>query len=154
MIYQDDLDFAALRLYARALNDRAKENMASGRLSAIDLRDRILESGGRCEWCERNLVGAEFELDHVISLSQRGANAPANLAVACPDCNRRKADKHPARYAVEIYSETGKRTKLIARIVAHYELETSRQLSLFADEGEDTQPEPNANEPPPYRWTD
>ena len=26
--------------------------------------------------------------------------------------------------------------------------------ALFADEGGDTQPEPNANEPPPYRWTD
>ena len=95
MIYQDDLEFAALRLYAKALNDRAKESRVPGRLSAADLRDRILASGGRCEWCARNLVGAEFELDHVISLSQRGANSPANLAVACPDCNRRKADKHP-----------------------------------------------------------
>ena len=157
MIYQDDLDLAALRQYAMALNARAKSLRAHGTLSAAQLRSRILESGGRCEWCGRSLVGSPIELDHVISLGRRGSNTPENLAVACPDCNRRKAQKHPARFAVEIYSETGLRTRLIARVLDYYRIETTQQLSLFPNRGE----QPAANDapdqedaPPQYRWAD
>ncbi|MCY4146559.1 MAG: HNH endonuclease signature motif containing protein [Chloroflexi bacterium] len=120
------------------------------------LRDRILASGGRCEWCGRNLVGAEIELDHVVSLAKGGSNTPANLAVACPACNRRKAQKHPARFAVEIVSETGLRTDLVARVLTHYCVEASRQLSLFSSPSETQEREETENadaaDPLPYRW--
>lgn len=158
MIYQDHLDFAALRQYAKALNDRAKLAGAAGKVSATMLRDRILESGGRCEWCGRNLVGEEIELDHVISLAQGGGNTPANLVVSCPDCNRRKAQKHPARFAVEIFSETGVRTDLVAHVLAHYQVEASRQLPLFSttsDTGKrESERDADAADPPQYRWED
>ncbi len=157
MIYQDDLDLAALRQYAKALNARAKSVRAHGTLSAALLQSRILESGGQCEWCGKNLVGSPIELDHVISLGQRGSNTPANLAVACPDCNRRKGQKHPARFAMEIFNETRRRTNLITRVLAHYRIEASQQLPLFPAPG-DQLPDSDAQDrdaaPPHYRWVD
>lgn len=158
MIYQDHLDFAALRQYASALKERAKLAGAAGEVTAIMLRDRILESGGRCEWCGRNLVGAEIELDHVLSLAGGGSNTPGNLVVACPDCNRRKAQKHPARFAVEIFGETGIRTELVARVLARYRVEASRQLPLFSATSQTDPCESACNADAanrlPYRWED
>ena len=92
MIYHDLLDEGALERYAAALNSRA--GRARGRLSAGELRDRILESGGRCEWCGTNLVKAKFELDHVLSLGHGGANSAANLVVACPRRCARAVARH------------------------------------------------------------
>ena len=74
MNYQDRLAEGALAKYAAALNSRASQAGLPGRLTAEGLRDRILESGGRCEWCHVDLVDAEFELDHVLSLKQGGVN--------------------------------------------------------------------------------
>ena len=156
MIYQDLLDESALESYAAALNSRA--GTARGRLTANLLRDRILESGGRCEFCAVNLVNAEFELDHVLSLRQGGANSAANLVVACPDCNRRKGRKHPARFAAEIYRETGRRTDLLTRLFQRYGLDPAQQLPLFAEASPEAAPVIDAgvevSEVPPYTWVD
>lgn len=158
MIYQDLLDQGALEQYAAALNARARRVGASGRLTADGLRDRILQSGGRCEWCDVSLLMAEFELDHVLSLKRGGANVAANLVLSCPDCNRRKGQKHPARFAAEIYRETGRETGLIGRVFERYAIDAARQLTLFA---EDTrvlsiavEADGALNERPPYIWAD
>jgi len=132
MIYRDILDIAALEQYAAALNSRAQQAGAGGRLSASSLRDRILASGGRCEWCATCLVEREFELDHIISLKHNGVHSPENLVLACPDCNRRKGQKHPARFAAEIFSRTRCRTPLLDRVMRHFALEPGGQLPLFA----------------------
>ena len=152
MIYQDILDPGALEQYAAALNSRARRSRARGRLTAADLRDRILESAGRCEWCGLSLVRLEFELDHVLSLKQGGANRATNLAVACPDCNRRKGQKHPARFAAETQRETGKITALVQRVFDLYGVEGARQMPLFADKSQE--PESGPIEMPPFRWTE
>jgi hypothetical protein len=140
VIYQDILDSSALEQYALALNSRAGQARAKGRLTVDELRDRVLASAGRCEWCGLSLVNSEFELDHVLSLKQGGANRAANLVVACPDCNRRKGLKHPARFAAEIHLETGRKTELLRRVSQRYGIEPVRQMSLFADEA----PEPES----------
>jgi hypothetical protein len=157
MIYQDYLNQQDLKRYASAMNARAKRVQAKGILSADSLRDRILESGGCCEWCGINLVNQEFELDHVQSLSQQGHNVADNLVVACPDCNRRKSGKHPARFASEIYSETGHKTSLLDRILQRYDITLTTQRSLF-----DTDSTPmktkiehddDSSATPPYKWS-
>ncbi len=156
MIYQDLLNESALESYAAALNSRG--GTARGRLTADGLRDRILESGGRCEWCAVNLVNAEFELDHVLSLRQGGSNSVANLVVACPDCNRRKGRKHPARFAAELYRETGRRTELLTRLFQRYGLDPAQQLPLFAEGSPEAAPAIDAgvevSKVPPYTWVD
>lgn len=156
MIYEDLLDESALESYAAALNSRA--GTARGRLTANLLRDRILESGGRCEWCAVNLVNAEFELDHVLSLRQDGSNSAANLVVACPDCNRRKGRKHPARFAAELYRETGRRTELLTRLFQRYGLDPAQQLPLFTEASPEAASAIDAgvevSKVPPYTWVD
>ncbi|MCY3781743.1 MAG: HNH endonuclease signature motif containing protein [Chloroflexi bacterium] len=152
MIYQDILDAGALEQYAAALNSRARRSRARGRLLAADLRDRILESAGCCEWCGLSLVSAEFELDHVLSLKQGGMNAATNLVVACPDCNRRKGQKHPARFAAEIHQETGRATALVQRVFDLYGLERARQMPLFGAAPKEL--ENRRMEAPQLSWTD
>lgn len=158
MIYQDCLDLDELERYAATLNARAKSVGAPGRLTAVLLRDRILSSGGRCEWCQRSLVNTPFELDHVVSLSQQGANMPRNLAVACPTCNRRKAQKHPARFAAEIYSESRVKTALVAAVLKGYHIEPTKQMPLFDTDSPaaktDIDIDEDAAAVPPYIWSE
>ena len=61
MIYQDYLNQHELQRYASAMNARAKRVKAKGILTAELLRDRIFESGGRCEWCHADLVSDGYE---------------------------------------------------------------------------------------------
>ena len=158
MKYQDRLDSEALAQYAAWLNSRAKAVGAAGMLDATLLRDRILESAGRCEWCDVDLIGIGFELDHIVSLKQGGSNKPGNLGVACPSCNRRKAKKHPVRFAAEIHGESGRRTKLIALLLETYGVDAGRQMKMFAE----TPPaidnsvdiEDDLSPISPYNWTD
>ncbi len=154
MIYQDILDERALERYAADLNARAHKCSAKGELDLAGLRDRILASGGRCEWCGESLVHGPFELDHVISLKQGGGNTTGNLVVACPDCNRRKGQKHPARFAAEIYNSTGRRTRLIDKILRHFAVEPREQLLLFAADqrAKDTSDTLDLEDQPRYRW--
>lgn len=48
-----------------------------------------------CEYCHTSerWQYVRFTIDHVIPLSQGGSDDPANLALACFHCNRRKAEK-------------------------------------------------------------
>jgi len=48
-----------------------------------------------CEYCHASEQWqyVRFTVDHVIPLSQGGANTPDNLALACFHCNRRKSDR-------------------------------------------------------------
>ena len=158
MKYQDCLESAALEKYAAAMNARAKQYGATGKLTVSALRDRILQSGGRCEWCGEELLDSDFELDHAFSLRQRGSNNGDNLVVACPSCNRRKADKHPARFAAEMLREAGVTTPLISRLLQRYDIEELRQLNLF---DEDEAPvaraisvEDELRQVPPYNWNE
>ncbi len=158
MIYRDRLDQAELAQYAAALNGRARAMGRRGRLRPADLRDRILSSGGCCEWCGASVLGAEFELDHILSLKRGGRHQPANLALACPGCNRRKGQKHPTRFAAEIYAETRRKTPLVERALRESGLGPARQLDLLEPP---PPPKPLAAilerefaPVAPYRWAD
>ena len=156
MIYSDFLDDDELKAYAQTINQRAKALNKAGRMTVSGLRDRIYESGGRCEWCAVSLLRQPFEVDHIVSLSSGGDNTPDNLAVACPDCNRAKSDKHPARFAQEAYARTGIMTALLRRILDAYDVDAKVQRSLFdADDAPPTIPAPDddiPDDPPPYVW--
>jgi hypothetical protein len=155
MIYSDFLDDDELNTYAQAINSRAKALQKSGRITVAILRDRIYASGGKCEWCTVSLVKLPFEVDHIISIGLGGGNDGDNLAVACPDCNRAKASKHPARFAQETYARTGSMTMLLQRVLDFYNVEAAAQKSLF-DSAEDKPtiipPENLTDDLPPYIW--
>lgn len=150
MRYQDQFDETILKRYATALNSRALEAHANGQVNVADLRAVILDSGGRCAWCGASLVGQDFEIDHLISLSAGGGNVGHNLVMTCPDCNRHKAGKHPARFASEL-SAAGIKSPLVMRILSHYGLEPNQQRGLF-DAPAPPQDPPKDEDTPPYRW--
>ena len=150
MLYNDFLNSDELEAYAKAINSRSKREQ----ISAESLRHRILESAGKCDWCTVSLVQQEFEIDHIIALSSGGSNSSENLALACPDCNRSKASKHPARFAQETFARTGIMTPLLQRVLNYYEAEARVQKSLFdtAEEKPKFSEKPSTDEPPPYIW--
>ena len=162
MRYRDRLDSEALKRYAASLNSRARGIRAEGLVDIDTLRGVILESGGRCGWCDRALMDTDFEVDHILSLHRGGANTPDNLAATCIACNREKGDRHPSRFARHKRAQ-GSDTALIHRVLADYGGEDAGvQLGLFDDEN--TPPMPrrpvflgdadDEDEPeiPPYRW--
>ena len=157
MQYDDHLDTAALKRYASAINSRATALGLVARVEVSDLRDLILDSGGCCAWCDANRRNTEFEIDHIISLSAGGDNNRQNLALTCPDCNRRKSGKHPAAFAQETVVRTGVTTPLIRRVLDHYDVEIpGRQRSLFEPKSPAAKPRIESTDednPPPYIWT-
>ena len=52
-------------------------------------------AGDRCEYCfmQQSLQGATFHLDHIVPRSKGGSLEVSDLALACPSCNLRKADR-------------------------------------------------------------
>jgi len=155
MKYTDFLDNNDLKTLVQSMNSRAKLTKLSGRLTIAQLRDRIYASGGKCEWCTVSLINEAFEVDHIIPLNRGGGNTSDNIAVACPDCNRRKSAKHPARFAQETYARTGILTDLLKRVLDYYKVEAATQKSLFDDSTDtpDILPEDDSpDDPLPYIW--
>jgi hypothetical protein len=135
MHYDDFLNAEALKRYAAALNARAVALGLAGRVDADLLRGLILESAGRCAWCDAGVVRADFEIDHITPLSRGGVNTLDNLALTCPECNRRKSGKSPATFAQECVAAGGAQTALIARVLAAHGIDAPpRQRSLFGDD--------------------
>ena len=131
MRYDDFLNEAELKAYVRTLHARAKQYKLRAGWGVAELRGVILESGGVCAWCGVSLLHQPFEVDHIIPLSERGAHTLDNLAVACPNCNRRKASLHPARFAQEMAVQLGKTTPLIERVLAHFGISATFQKPLL-----------------------
>lgn len=130
MRYADLLQDTALRAYVASFNARARA-LGHTDLLLETVRDRILSSGGRCEWCGTSLVGHDFELDHVISLREGGAHSPDNLVVACPSCNRHKGHKPPIRFALEVVAQYGRQTPFVQRLLQAHQIEGRVQKPMF-----------------------
>lgn len=156
MNYTDFLDSDELKKLANSMNSRAITVKANGTVTLTILRDRIYTSGGKCEWCSISLVGEAFEVDHILPLNRAGTNTADNLAIACPNCNRRKSDLHPPRFAQEIYARTGIMTPLLAQLFSDYNIDPQKQKSFFDTDEEDVTSiateDDISDEPPPYIW--
>ena len=127
----------SLQLQRRAadMNVRARQFGAAGTLQPLTLAELFLKSGGVCAWCGALLDDAVIvEFDHITPFRLRGANTRENLCVACADCNRRKSDKHPARFAQE-QAARGITTPLVADLLARHGFDSATQGRL--DFGED-----------------
>lgn len=59
----------------------------------VALRQLVVErAAGRCEYCRYPQVAAffAFEIEHIVAEKHGGRTVEANLALACPLCNRCK----------------------------------------------------------------
>lgn len=65
----------------------SKRNSLKDALRAYRRRHR-LASG--CFWCLRPLSKKDETLDHVLPRGMGGRTRPANLVIACLECNRRR----------------------------------------------------------------
>ncbi len=77
---------------------RARERCATGKFTLSDVdRQKAMQTDKRgrlcCWWC--GCVISEYQIDHRIPLVKGGSNAPDNICLACPNCNRHKHDKLP-----------------------------------------------------------
>lgn len=63
------------------------------------LRERMeaWEQSPRCVMCGRVVTFHEFELDHIIPLSEGGTDARTNLQVACHECHLAKSEREARR---------------------------------------------------------
>ena len=52
----------------------------------------IARAAGRCEYCQlpQSAYEATFHVDHIVAVQHRPDDAPENLALSCPKCNRKK----------------------------------------------------------------
>jgi len=131
MRYKDIIELAELRDYARSMNQRAHKLQIEGEITAEALRAVIMESGGKCAWCDRDLVNHDFEIDHIVALIKGGAHDDDNLAMTCIRCNRKKSEKAPTKFALEIVAETGIQTTLTKYILDQHDIKPQQQTSLF-----------------------
>ena len=159
MQYQDHYDTPTLKTYCNTLNQRAKSLQAEGKITPEQLLDCILGSAGACQWCGVSVVGAEFEIDHIYSLSSGGRNTSDNIVLACPDCNRRKGEKHPARFAAEVVARSGNKTPLITRLFSRYDDGVFVQRQMFDDDpnrsvsrSDEDRNDDDSSVVPPYTW--
>jgi 5-methylcytosine-specific restriction endonuclease McrA len=75
----------------------------------VDLQRRIREHfANRCAYCRtaESLTVSLFEIEHIVPRSAGGETAFENLCLACPTCNRFKADRQSIR------DETGREAAL------------------------------------------
>ena len=78
----------------RSLNRLARQKSAEGTHTTSDIKVIYDSQRGKCWWCGCE-VGGDYHVDHRIPLSRGGSNAPENLVISCPKCNRSKKDKFP-----------------------------------------------------------
>ena len=59
-----------------------------------ELAERVLRRARhRCEYCQGSLLGAAWQVDHIIAQAQGGSDGFENLAAACYRCNLNKGAK-------------------------------------------------------------
>jgi 5-methylcytosine-specific restriction endonuclease McrA len=82
---------ASHRVQFRVYTSRRRKlvRQAEGKFTAQDIDALYITQDGRCAYCKIPL-GDSYEVDHCIPLTRGGSNAPENLSLACPSCNRRK----------------------------------------------------------------
>jgi 5-methylcytosine-specific restriction endonuclease McrA len=131
MRYNDFLDEQALKTYTHSLNSRARGLGLAQVLTVAEVRGVVLESAGVCAYCNTNLLQQAFELDHIIPLAERGAHHTANLVLTCPDCNRKKAQQTPLKFALATIASSGVVTTTLQRILDFYEAQAQMQGKLF-----------------------
>lgn len=92
-ILQDHIDRDPER-YRKLGRERARKRTAlkPPSWSWQEVAQMYHDQNGVCAYCESPLF-TDFHVEHMIPLSRGGANDWTNIAISCPSCNLRKADK-------------------------------------------------------------
>src|SRR5260221_3333311 len=78
---------------------RARLLALEGSFTAADTVAQYQRQKGRCYYCQRKLNN-DCEIEHVVPITRPGSsNAPSNIVIACPSCNRHKGNKLPHEWS-------------------------------------------------------
>jgi 5-methylcytosine-specific restriction endonuclease McrA len=70
---------------------RARRYGVTGRVTAIEWRERVEEFGHACAYCLR--TDMKLTKDHVLGLASGGEHSIDNIVPACSSCNSRKKER-------------------------------------------------------------
>ncbi len=81
-------------LLRRRTNQQNREARKRGRfVENVDHATVFVRDKGICGICNEPIVGA-FDIDHIVLVSHGGEHSYANVRVAHPSCNRKRARRH------------------------------------------------------------
>lgn len=63
------------------------------RLTDLEKQHLLSAAGYQCEYCKRNLIDVQYEIDHIVPKALGGSDSMGNYAIACPRCNRNKGHR-------------------------------------------------------------
>lgn len=85
------------------IEDTEPSDILTLRVKPSTYRKRLLERGGcQCVFCGKRMTLDNSTMDHVVPRSKGGQDTPANLVMACLNCNQTKADRTPEEWAADI----------------------------------------------------
>ena len=111
-------------------------------------------AGDRCEYCRlpQSRSSLRFHIEHIVARQHGGADVAENLALACPECNRRKGTN-----LTGVDPDTGQVVRLFhprrGRWEEHFRVDGSRLLAR-TDAGRTTIWLLAMNSGPRLRWRD
>lgn len=83
-------------------NRRARKLANGGKITAGIWMKRMSEQNGLCVYCNKDISGGGYHLDHIIPLKLGGMNSDSNIQLTCARCNLSKHDKHPLDFAAKM----------------------------------------------------
>ena len=88
------------RRRSRNVNSPAEASKVKAWLSKAHSQDRFT-----CFYCKNTFGQKSLHVDHYVPISKGGRNVVENLVTSCSRCNRRKSDKCPERFIMEMNCE-------------------------------------------------
>ena len=74
---------------AATANTKAKKMGVEGRLHKQDIIQKLEQQKNKCFYCGTDIAN-NYEIDHKIPFSRKGANTKDNIVMCCKQCNRSK----------------------------------------------------------------
>lgn len=90
-------DEAPEKVIARVAHRKDQDARADGNYSDSDIARTRAELGDRCRYCDAPLNGGG-EIEHLTPISRGGTHWPANITLACFQCNKEKHSKTLEEY--------------------------------------------------------
>lgn len=72
----------------------------AGKLDNDEVK-KIVNNAKKCYWCGTS-IKKSFHIDHYVPLSKGGTNAIENIVISCPQCNMKKHNTDPLKFAQSI----------------------------------------------------
>lgn len=89
------------KVYENTRNQQARRRGAVGSHTQEDIEEiRRMQHNG-CAYCQE-ILGEEYEVDHIVPLKKGGTNFRQNIQLVCPSCNKKKNAKDPLIFARQL----------------------------------------------------